>query len=226
MRSRVDDLSATAVARLSALALLLAVLLAVWPAPARAHSDLVGSTPRAGDTVALGTERLVLVFSDPLVPGQAQVLVRDAAGRDVSTGRPALDGPSVEVPLRLQRPGRHAVTYRVLSADGHTVVGELAFSVRAPADAPASAGPAPGTTSGSAPSGQDVGAGTTAVPVVPEVALPAQSVEDTWVPSPLWWLAALSGLAVAAALLRRLRSSSAPHPGTDEVVHAAAPAPR
>lgn len=155
-----------------ALLVVLALLLTV-PSPALAHSDLVGSTPRDGDTVSLRTDRLVLVFGDDLLPGSEQVVVRDAAGEDVVAGTPSVTGGTLEVPLDLSAPGPHLVTYRVLSGDGHAVVGELSFDV--------------------------VGTGAPAVAVTPAVA----EASGGPLGSPIWWLAGAVGAVGAVALLRR-----------------------
>lgn len=151
---------------------ILALLLTV-PSPALAHSDLVGSTPRDGDTVALRTDRLVLVFGDEILPGSEQVVVRDPAGHDAVAGRPSVTGGALDVPIDLLVPGRHQVTYRVLSDDGHAVVGELSFDVAGP--------------------------GGPAVAVTPAV---TEATGGTLVP-PIWWLAGAGAAVGGLVLLRR-----------------------
>lgn len=109
------------------LTLLATVLFASWPMAAHAHTELVASTPSAGDSVALSTQRLVLVFGADLVPGAGQVVVRDPAGADVTAGGPTISGGTVEVPLELATPGRHDVSYRVTGSDGHPIVASFTF---------------------------------------------------------------------------------------------------
>lgn len=115
----------------AAVALLMAelVLLLGWPGAARAHTDLVASTPRAGETVPVGSDGVVLVFAEEVLPGSAQVVVRAPEGGDAVRGDAEIDGSTVRVPVDLGTVGRHAVSYRVTSADGHPVVGEYAFRV-------------------------------------------------------------------------------------------------
>lgn len=155
-----------------ALLIILTLLLAV-PSPALAHSDLVGSTPRDGDSVSLRTDRLVLVFADDLLPGSEQVVVRDPAGEDVVAGTPSVTGGTLEVPIHLPTPGLHLVTYRVLSGDGHAVVGELSFDVTGP--------------------------GGPAVAVTPAV---TEATGGTPVP-PIWWLVGAGAAIGGVVLLRR-----------------------
>lgn len=99
-------------------------------ASADAHSELVASAPQAGATVGRQTDRLVLVFGEPVDAGSAQVVVLGPGDSDAVSGRPVVTGSTVEVPLHLVRAGAHRATYRVVSADGHPVVGEVRFAVR------------------------------------------------------------------------------------------------
>lgn len=129
---------------LTAVVTVVALMFPLGSTPSEAHTDLVASAPRAGETVGTATERVVLTFGLELTPGSAQVVVLDPRGVDAVTGAPSMSGASLEVPVRLGRPGRHEVTYRALASDGHVVVGELAFEVAARgAGTGAPAGPAP-----------------------------------------------------------------------------------
>lgn len=130
---------------LVAVVTLVGLVLLGGPAPAAAHDDLLGSTPRDGDTTTLRADRLVLVFADDLLPGSAQVVASGPDGVDVA-GQPVLDGATLEVPLTLRSPGAHVATYRVLADDGHAVVGEVSFDVatRGSDVSPVAGLPAPG----------------------------------------------------------------------------------
>ncbi|VXB16518.1 copper resistance CopC family protein [Nocardioides sp. AX2bis] len=161
-------------ARLLAGVLLLAALLLGVAAPALAHSDLVGSTPRDGDAVLIGTDRLVLVFADDLLPGSEQVVVQDPAGADVVAGPASVTGETLEVRIDLTRSGRHLATYRVLSADGHAVVGELTFDV--------------------------AGSGAVRSAVVPVATEPPG---DGPLPPPVWWLVGAAVVSGVVLLVRQ-----------------------
>lgn len=138
-----------------ALAVVAAALAVAWPAAAEAHSDLVGSTPQAAEQVALTLDRLVLEFGEEVVADSADVVVLDAAGRDVVTGEASSLGTTVEVPVVLTEAGRHEASYRVTSVDGHVVVGDLAFTAVAgdPAFVPGLAGAGEGSEAGGLPGG-------------------------------------------------------------------------
>ena len=170
----------------AALVGLLVVLhvLVAGPAPAQAHTGLVGSSPRDGDTVSLRTDRLQLVFGEDLLPGSGQVVVRAVDGTDAATGsRPAVAGRLLEAPLDLRVTGPHVVTYRVVSVDGHAVVGEIEFEV-----APAATGPGGGSA-----------ADTTAA---------TRPDQDGLVPPVRWALVVVAALGAGAVLLsaaRRMR---------------------
>ena len=62
----------------------------------------------------------------------------------MTAGRPSVSGPTVTQPLGALRDGSYAVTYRVVSEDGHAVSGRASFSVYLDrASTPASATPSP-----------------------------------------------------------------------------------
>lgn len=172
--------------------LLLALLGAGWSVPAEAHTDLVASTPRAGDTVTTATDRVVLAFSSALVPGSGDVVVRDGRGVDVVSRAPTVSEQTLEVQVRLRGPGPHEVTYRVLADDGHVVVGEMSFDV-AEQGSPRST--AEQGTPRSAPAGP--------APPPPSASTGPESAGDA-IPWPVWW--GLAAALVALLLLqRRLR---------------------
>lgn len=125
---------------LARLVLLLVLALLVRPAPAAAHTDLLASSPAAGETVSVDTGELMLSFADEVVPGSARVSVVDADGAEVARTLVVVEGALVRVGLRLSTPGAHEVGYRVVAADGHVVTGTLRFTV---ATGPAGEVPAP-----------------------------------------------------------------------------------
>jgi hypothetical protein len=114
----------------TALPALLAVLLvAVGPAPAQAHDELIGSDPRDGATLDEAPDGIVLTFSGDISDLGAQVALQDAAGRSLTDGTPRVAGTEVEQDLPDLGAGDYTVLWRVTSADGHPISGELAFTV-------------------------------------------------------------------------------------------------
>ncbi|MEV6492054.1 copper resistance protein CopC [Actinoplanes sp. NPDC051633] len=107
-------------------------------APAGAHAALVGSDPANGTIVPDAPNKVTLTFSESvqLLAGKIQVLAPDGSRAD--QGEPQSTGTSITIPLRSGAGrGTYLVSYRVMSADSHPVVGSLTYSVGA-ASAPPS----------------------------------------------------------------------------------------
>jgi copper transport protein len=111
-----------------------ALLIMATGAPtASAHAVLVGSTPLDGSRLDTVPERVALRFDEPvrIVTGGTNVL--STAGGRVDTGKPssADGGRSVIIPLSSAgtRAATYLVSYRIVSADGHVVVGSIRFGV-------------------------------------------------------------------------------------------------
>ncbi|MEP6843956.1 MAG: copper resistance protein CopC, partial [Pseudolysinimonas sp.] len=113
------------------LLLALAGVLAV-AAPAAAHAVLVSSDPVDGSRLSSSPEQVTLRFDEAvqLVPGTAKVL--SATGDRADTAAPRLTSGSttIVIPLKSELPrGSYTVTWRVISADTHVVVGSITFGV-------------------------------------------------------------------------------------------------
>lgn len=117
--------------RLLVVAALLAVLavLAVAGAPsAQAHNTLRSSDPADGATVPFAPDHVTLTFDEDAVAIGTQVVVTSPDGTVVSEGDAVLDAGTVTQAVTGDRPaGTYTVTWRVTSADGHPVSGELTF---------------------------------------------------------------------------------------------------
>lgn len=142
--------------RLLALVAVMAVLVGLvglgWlatPPPASAHAVLVASTPEQGARLASAPAAVELTFSTALTP-PAVVVVHGPDGSVAATDEPSVSGALVRQPLPDAGGGTYTVAYRVVTADGHPVTGQLTFSV---------AGTSPG--SGPSASAADTGAGST-----------------------------------------------------------------
>lgn len=133
-------------------------------APAGAHTDFVRSDPEDGATLDDMPSRLLLEFSDEMDPRLSTVTLRLGTGAGTSLELTSGAGPSIlsaTVPGSLAIPitgeTRWTVTFRVVSRDGHPVVGSTRFSVRAPqAEPPTSSAPAddpPGAEADRGPAG-------------------------------------------------------------------------
>jgi copper transport protein len=113
------------------------VALVLQAGAAWAHATLVSSDPADGAVLAAVPSRLVLTFNEPVSPlvlrliddkGEATTLAYHIEDTAVVVDRPGAIGR-----------GSHALSWRVISADGHPVGGTVLFSVGAP-----SAGAVPG----------------------------------------------------------------------------------
>ena len=170
------------------------VVLAVMgnPSVARAHSELVAATPTVDGVVSELPTQVTLTFSDGVQPSFAQIAVLAPDGSDVTTDDPATAGDVVEQPVALVDPGAYTVSYRIVSADGHTVQGTYGFTVTTPVTTPA---PTPGPTSApAAPAGEP--SGTTAAGSSSAVTSTADSVGGRWPTGQV-----LGGLGVAAVVV-------------------------
>ncbi|HEU5108333.1 MAG TPA: copper resistance protein CopC [Micromonosporaceae bacterium] len=109
------------------------VMLLLPAAPASAHAVLLRATPAPDSVLAAGPSQVVLEFSEPvrLIPGKIRIVGPD--GKRADDGEPSASGGVVTVPVRPGGPrGTYLVSYRVISADSHPVVGGFAYSVGAP----------------------------------------------------------------------------------------------
>lgn len=131
---------------MAALALLVGLL--VGTPPAGAHTDVVASTPAAGDVVGGDVGRIALVFGEDVDPATGQVVVLDPDRRTVAAGGTPVTGSALELEVPVLQPGTHEVLYRVTGDDGHPVVGRYEFTVRDSGGASAGGPPPAETASG------------------------------------------------------------------------------
>ncbi len=96
--------------------------------PALAHTQLTGSTPDHGTTVAAPPSTVVLRFSEPVDAATGQIAVTHPDGT-VTRPRTTMRGAAASAPFPPGSAGRYTVAYRVVSADGHPVAGIIAFTV-------------------------------------------------------------------------------------------------
>jgi copper transport protein len=115
-------------------ALLLAMLLSIWPAAmALAHANLVKSDPASGSVLVQPPQAVVLEFSENIDPGFSTVQLLDAQSSIVVRGPGTVD-PAQPRLLHLSLPvlpdGVYSAAWKVRSAaDGHVTQGIVSFSV-------------------------------------------------------------------------------------------------
>ena len=106
--------------------------LALGPAPADAHAELISTEPASGEQLDVAPERVVLRFSESVDVSDDTVEVLTAGGDRIDVGDPGhLDGErsSVAVDLPDVDDGTYVVSWRVLSSDSHPVSGAFTFGV-------------------------------------------------------------------------------------------------
>ena len=122
--------TAGAPARLLLVTVLAALGLVVGSPAAQAHDQLISSSPADGEHLASAPTAVRLEFAAEVLTVGAAVVVADSGGEAWVAGEPAVDGPVVTVPLEPDMPdGAYQIRWRVVSSDGHTISGTLAFTV-------------------------------------------------------------------------------------------------
>jgi copper transport protein len=121
----------------AALVLLLAVAGLLGGAPAaRAHAQLLGTSPTSGSTVRVEPKEVIFKFNQDVGGTLGAVRVYDAQGDevdDLSVSHPDGNQHWMGVGLKPGLPdGTYTGTYRVISADTHIVYGGLVFSIGHP----------------------------------------------------------------------------------------------
>jgi len=122
--------------------------------PAAAHNVLIGSDPADGSTVQIAPTSASLTFNLPVENFEPVVTVTGPDGQHHETGSPTIDSTVVSTGIGpLTAAGPYTVAYRIVSADGHPVEGQIHFTLDQAAITanPAAAPPSTGTTQPSGP---------------------------------------------------------------------------
>ncbi|MCD2175552.1 copper resistance CopC/CopD family protein [Rhizobium sp. C4] len=101
------------------------------PTLALAHSQLISSNPRDGAVVAAAPEAFTLTFNEPVSPIAIKLARPDGSVMLIETVKVAGETVVLTPPAGLAN-GSYALSYRVISEDGHPVGGTIVFSIGAP----------------------------------------------------------------------------------------------
>jgi methionine-rich copper-binding protein CopC len=99
----------------------------------QAHNYLIASSPSQGETLTELPESFSVTTNEDLLAiggstaGFAFQIV-DAAGTHYETGCVTVEGPTMSTVPRLGEAGDYTALWQVVSADGHTVSGEIDFT--------------------------------------------------------------------------------------------------
>jgi len=109
----------------------------ILPLQALAHAQLRGVDPAAGAILEAAPAEVILTFNEPIAPLQARWFGPDGAATDVAA---RAQGPDliITAPDGLAE-GTHALSWRVVSDDGHPVGGTHVFSIGFETGAPEAA---------------------------------------------------------------------------------------
>jgi copper transport protein len=120
--------------RIAALLLMVGAGIAA-ASPAWAHASLVGSDPRDNAVVAEPPRQIVLTFQEPVQPAVLRLFDPNGSSTALTDVRTVGQTLVITPPQSLVR-GTHALSWRVISADGHPIGGTVIFSIGAPGGTP------------------------------------------------------------------------------------------
>ncbi|MGI8418713.1 MAG: copper resistance CopC family protein [Nakamurella sp.] len=131
--------------------------------PASAHDVLTGSNPADGSTVSAAPSTITLTFDQPVQNYQPVLTVTGPNGNRFSSGAPSVAGDVVSIAVTGAGPaGKYTAAWRIVSADGHPVSGEISYTLSAQGAGTATGSAAPAgeggnsTATGSGSSGLGV----------------------------------------------------------------------
>jgi methionine-rich copper-binding protein CopC len=105
--------------------------------PASAHNVLTSSDPTDGSTLQTAPTTVRLTFDQPVQNFEPVVTVIGPDGQRYEAGAPQVDSTVVTADVNpLPAAGGYTIAYRVVSADGHPVQGEIKFELAEAAIAP------------------------------------------------------------------------------------------
>jgi copper resistance protein C len=138
--------SSTRLLRVVAVTVLAGLALLLGATPALAHTRLQSSDPADGASLDTAPQHVALTFNEEMTPGFSTLTVVGPDGTHYETGEVGAEAGTVSVAvLPLGPAGQYKIGYRVVSADGHPVSGELSFTLttHGPATTAAAAPAAP-----------------------------------------------------------------------------------
>jgi methionine-rich copper-binding protein CopC len=111
-------------------ALIVALLATLATAtPALAHNVLVSSDPANGATLDAAPQQVTFTFDQPIENFDPALKVFGPNGNEFTTAAPTVQGTTVSAPMAAGPAGDYRAVYRIVSADGHPVTGEITFTL-------------------------------------------------------------------------------------------------
>ena len=114
--------------------IVLGVALCAAPS-ASAHASRTGSNPAFASRIGKLPTQVWIEFDGNLIDfGSKQsnfLIVKDPNGREIQQGRPVVGGARITVKVKNSRlAGRYEASWRVVSEDGHPVLGSIFFYLK------------------------------------------------------------------------------------------------
>jgi len=187
--------------RIGLVAVLTALAAVGFAGPAAAHDVLISSDPADGSTVQTAPATVTLTFDQPVQNFEPVVTMTGPEGQSYQSGSPTVDSTVVTSAVgEITQAGEYVIAFRVVSADGHPVTGEVKFQFAGAALAVESTG------AGSAATGTSAAAPAPAATSSAAAAAPPSATVSTAAVGPAGSSSGLSGwvwaaLALAAVLI-------------------------
>lgn len=105
--------------------------LALYATHALAHAFLSTATPPVGSTVPRAPSQVLINFTEGVEPLFSTIVVQDASGARVDTGKVRLEGGDTHLAIGLKPlpPGTYKVIWHATAVDTHKTQGEYTFTV-------------------------------------------------------------------------------------------------
>ena len=117
---------------LSALVVGIVIAVAVslgFAGAASAHDVLISSSPADNATIATAPASLSFTFDQPVQNFDPVVSLIGPDGKQYATGTPSISGNVLSGTVDAGPAGRYTAAFRIVSADGHPVTGEIHFTL-------------------------------------------------------------------------------------------------
>ena len=112
------------------LVLVLVSSVILFPASANAHARLVSTDPADGAVLTTMPESVTFTFNENILEGSTAIAFVDELGSVIDSSPGTLLGPSITAAWPQQASqGSIQVSYRVVSADGHPVMGSITVTL-------------------------------------------------------------------------------------------------
>src|SRR3984957_9065645 len=100
---------------------------------AHAHAYPSHQVPSAGSAVTTSQKNVAIDFDDGLEPAFSSIIVTDAQGKPVTSGKAVVDPSNkkhMSVALNPLTPGNYSVAWVAVAEDGHRTQGHYTFTVK------------------------------------------------------------------------------------------------